>query len=337
MNKRLIIIIIIILLLLGVVGVLMYFAANKQKPEPVQAGPQIKKILDEPVVSPIPAFDNSSIWYFNREGRLFSMNLDGSGLSEFPLPSLSSNLKKILWPPASLDFIAITADDNKSYYNNDSKIYLNLPSNIQSLDWLPDGHRVVYIWKSGDNQHQQLVMADADATGFKSIADVFWPDLIVKAGLDGKTALLYRSVPESNVNKIYSIDLNTGQFNTVIDTGSNISVAWLSTSRFIYSQAAENYRQKLYIYDFTKQQSTDLSLNSTIEKTVFDKNANLLFAVVSKDDNSGDKFVKIDLTNLKQEVYFEPTSSVRAANLFMIGNNLYFVNLQDQKLYSISK
>jgi hypothetical protein len=225
-----------------------------------------------------------------------------------------------------------------------------LPANIQSLDWLPDSKRVVYIWKSGDNAHQQLVTAGADGTGFRAIKDVFWPDLVVKAGSDGKTVLLYRSNIQVDINKIYYANLDTGQIATAVDSGKNIAAAWLpaspssatgsgvpSGSRFVFAQTSITAYPKLYLYDFTNHQAVDLSLNTTLDKITFDNDGKFMYAAVPKKDNSGDSFVKVDLASFKQETYFEPDSSVHATGLFLAGSQLYFVNSQDQKLYTISK
>src|SRR6185436_6416155 len=119
MNRRLIIFIVVgLIILLGLGGALYYL--SKKQSEPVVVKPQIKQILDESVISPAPSFDNSSVWYFNSEGRLFSVKTDGSGLSEYPLPSLSTgSLKRVLWPKTGTDFIAIAGNsglETKSFY-----------------------------------------------------------------------------------------------------------------------------------------------------------------------------------------------------------------------------
>ena len=341
MNKRLLFFIIgglAVLVLLG--GVLFYATQRQKEKEIVVAGPQIVKISDEPVISPVAAYDNNSIWYFNTDGRLFSRHPDGSSLSEYSLPALSGgNLKTALWPPTGDDFIVIAgAQNSKSFYSSKSKIYVNLPANIQYLDWLPDGKRIVYIWRSSDNKTQQLAMADADGTGFRMIKDVLYPDLIVKAAPDGKTVLMYRASIPGDVNKIYSANLENGEIVTVVGEGKNITASWIpSTNKFIFSRASTTAYPKIYVYDSAIKQATDLVLNTTLERTVASRDGKYLYAAVSKDDNSGDRFVKIDLSTNKAEIYFEPNQSVRVKNMLMVGNTIYYASLSDNKLYVISK
>lgn len=319
-------------------------AVQKQKKQPVATVPQIRKVLDELVISPVLSFDSNAIWYFNRAGQLFRVNIDGSGLSEFPLPALANgNLSRALWPKTGSDFVVIAGsglNETKNYYNSAQKIYTNLAPNIQSIDWLPDSRRVVYIWKSSDNVHQQLVVADADGTGFRVVKDVFWPDLKVSASPDGKTALLYRSSLQEDTNKLYSANLNTGEIVTVLEQGKTIGAAWVDNNRFVFAQSSFTAYPKLYLYDFISRQAIDLNLNTTLDKITFDKDGKYLYAAVPKKDNTGDTFIKEDLTSFKQEIYFSAEGgepSIRANTLLAAGNNLYFINTSDQKFYTISK
>lgn len=342
MNKRLIIIVSVIVLILALIGIVLFFVVKQQQPQAEQTEPGIKKVLDETVISPVTSFDGNAIWYFNSEGRLFRVNRDGSGLSEFSLPALPSGfLKKVLWPKTGSDFMAIIgsgSDEIKSYYNSTQKINVSLPLNIQSIDWLPDSKRVAYIWKSADGVHQQLVTANADGTGFRTIKDVFWPDLAVKADSSGKTVLLYRLSLQGDVNKIYSANLETGEISTVVDSGKNISAAWLPAgNRFVFAQTSLTAYPELYLYDFTNRQAVELSLNTTLDKITFDIDGKYMYAAVPSKDNTGDIFVKMDLTSFKQEIYFEPDQNIRATGLFLAGSQLYFVSSQDQKLYTIEK
>jgi hypothetical protein len=346
MNKRLIIFIVAGILVLAVIGGLLFVAVNKknQQQQPVASDTlQLKKILDESVIAPIGSLNNSAIWYFNSEGRLFRVNTDGTGLSEFPLPALpgTANLNQALWPQSGSDFIAVSRTgvaEVKNYYNSTLKTYTDLAVNIKSLDWLPDSQRVIYVWQSGDHQHQQLVMASADGTGFTKISDLFWPDLKVLASPDGKTALLYRTNIQDEINKIYSVNLTTGVISTLIDQGKNIGAIWVpGQNKFVFAQSSGATYPRLYLYDPATRQATDLNLSTTLGKIAFDSTGQLIYAAIPKAGNSGDLFIKKDLTSLTQDIYYDPQENINAIGLLMVGNGLYFTNATDQKFYGISK
>ncbi len=343
MNRRLILYIIGAAITVALIGGLLAIVVRKQNsrnPEPVKTE-GIVKITDERVVAPIPSFDGSAIWYFNPDGRLFRISSDGKTLTESALPTQGGTFKTAMWPRTGSDFLITSLNgisEFKSYYNDSQKLYLNLPANIQNIDWLPDSKRVVYIWKSSDNVHQTLVLANADGTGFRNIKEVFWSDLVVKASPDGKNVLMYRPTTEGDVNKIYLANLETGEISTVIGQGKNIEASWVgSGNRFVYAQLGLTAYPKLFVYDFSTKNSIDLELQTTIDKIVVDKDGKYLYAAVPKKDNTGDNFVKLDLTTFKQELYFTPVSSVQARNLILVGSTVYFVNSLDGKLYTINK
>jgi hypothetical protein len=327
MNRRLIIFIVIgLIILLTLVGLLM-FASKKQQTNTISPTTLVvKKVLDEVVISPVASYDNQSIWYFNSEGRLFKANTDGSNLSEYPLPAIpGSKLKRVLWPKQGSDFISIASNgtnDLKSFYNASGKVFSSLSENIRYIEWLPDGKRIAYIWQSGNTQ--QLTIANGDGSGFRTIKDVFWSDLVLKSSSDGKTLLMYRS-PATADNKIYSVNLETGEISTAIDTGKNIGANWISETKFLYATDS-----KVYLYDLTNKKSTDLNLSTSLDKVAGNSLGNYVYAFVDH------KFVKIDLGTNKSENYFEPDSKVNAKNLMLVGSTIYYTD-SDNKLYMIGK
>lgn len=346
MNKKIIIILAIVILLSLTAGTILLVGkkSSVKTSAPANSG-EIKKLLDEPVVSPVGSFDGSAIWYFASNSRLFRINTDGSGLTEFPLPSVPTvgNLSRVLWPQTGSDFIAFVSTslgEVKNYYDSAQNKYIQLPENVQSVDWMPDSKRIIYVWKAGDAQ-QQLKIAASDSSGFSTVADVFWPDYVVKASPDGDSALLYRSNPEGSVNKIYKVNLKTKQFETVIETGKNSAAAWLpGGEKFLFVESS-TATPHLFMYNFSNRQITDLNLAVGVDKVALDSEGKILYAAVAKKDNppagGKDEFIKLDLMSLKQEFYYQPQENLRAKSLLEIKGRLYFVNLQDNKLYYIAK
>ncbi|MBI2356224.1 MAG: hypothetical protein HYV13_03415 [Candidatus Doudnabacteria bacterium] len=340
MNKKIIILLALIILLSFGMGAILLL--NKKQDQPSSAEPaetSIKKLVDEVVVSPIKSFDGSAIWYFNASGRLFRISVDGSGLTEYPLPPLpKGSLLQALWPEKGGNFIVTTSASSggtKYFYDDQEKKYVELPGNIQSLDWMPDGERIAYVWKAGDNS-QQLKMASADSSGFKTLADLFWPDYVVKVSPKGDEALLYRS-EASETNRIYRVDFRRGSFEPVIESGRNSGMLWLpGGEKFIFAQAFGS-GQRLLMYNFSNRQITDLNLAASIDKIGLGDGGKTLYAAVAKKGSNGDEFVKLELTSLKQETHYLPAEDIKAKNLLEANGKLYFVNLIDSKFYYIAK
>lgn len=344
MNRRLIILIIGALLVIALVAMALMWAAGRQNgsQEETPTGPQIIKLSEEVAISPIPSFDNNAIWYFTEDGRLFRMNTDGTGITEYPIPALGTSvtLRRALWPKSGSDFIAVSLsqqEEIKSYYNSTAKLYTRLPANVQSLDWMPDSRRVAYIWRSSNGLSQQLVIANSDGSGFVPVKDVFWPDLQIKVAPDGLSALLYRSQIQGGINKIYGINLVNGEMYTVVDQGENLAATWISPTRFLFSQSSVTDYPRVYMHDVTTKKSTDLGINTSLDKVAADYEGIKVYAATPKKDSSGDKFVSIDLSNFALTDYFNPEGVVSARNLMLINTELYFVNTSDNKLYRIAK
>ena len=329
MRKRFFILIAIIILLIFVAGGVLYYATKKQREKEVEKIVpvlQIKQISEEEVISPVTDRANNVIWYFNSDGHLFEVK--STGLSEASIPILpGKSLRTVLWPNEGSDFITISGDleIQKSYYDSKLKVYINLPKNIRYLSWLPDNKRIIYIWEATDKS-SSLAMANADGSGFKTITPVFWPDLVIKPDPDGKTALIYRSNIVGDTNKIYSVNLETGQITTLVDQGKNISAKWIAADKFLYSTDTS-----IYLYDLTKKQITNLNLNTSLDQLVADSSGKLIYANVSG------LFKKIDLTTNTSEIYFDPCKRIETKIMLLVGNTVYFVDKSNNRLYSISK
>lgn len=343
MTKKLIIVIIALSALMLIAGSVLLFLGKRSatKTTPVEAvkQPEIKKLVDSPVISPISSFDGSAVWYFTQDGHLFRINTDGTGLSEYSLPALSGNLISVAWPLQGSDFIVVASDlsgEIKHYYNSEQKQYTPLAPNLGSFDWLLDSKRIAYIWHSSDNVHNQLTVANADGTGFRVVAEVPWPDLVIKVSPKDNIALLIKAKTEGAINKIYKFDLSTGQYEPVVNEGKNLAVTWLlDGNRFLLSQATVSLSTKIFLFNLNAKTQVDLNLNTGLDKVAVDEAGKFLYAAVPKNGAAGDVFWKIDLSNFRQEKYFEPPGDISAKNLFLVKNVLYFINARDGKLYYI--
>ncbi|MBI4049727.1 MAG: hypothetical protein HY395_02855 [Candidatus Doudnabacteria bacterium] len=330
-----------ILLSLGAGIVLMVGKKKSETVEQTEAQPEVRKLVDEAVISPISSFDGSAIWYFNASGQLFRVMLDGSGLTEFPLPALTTgSLIQALWPQQGNDFIITTITsigEVKYHYDNDQKKYVQLPEAVQSLDWMPDGERILYVWKAGDNT-QQLKIAVPDSSGFSTIAELFWLDYVVKVSPTGDRALVYRSKPTQELNKIYQVDIESGKFDPVVEEGKNIGAVWVpGGEKFIFAQERALGATRLLMYNFSNRQVTDLDLATSIDKISVDPTGKTLYAAAGKSGIPGEEFVKLDLLTFNQETYYQPEQDTKVKSLLEIKGKLYFVNLFDNKLYYIAK
>jgi hypothetical protein len=341
MFKKIFIVLVVVLILGGVTWSFFLLQKKETTAPVVEKKLEVKQITDERIVSPTASLDNNAVWFFNTSGHLFRVDLSGNNLTEYPLEAIGSkSLTQVTWPQSGSDFIVTspgTLSEDKGYYNSESKKYITLPVNVKKFDWLPDGKRIAYVWQPADKKSQQLVVANADTTGFRIVAQVQWPDLAVKVSPGGDSALMWRTKIEGDTNSIYLINLQTGTITTIVESGKNLAAEWLSSDKFIFSRLSEQTYPRLYMYNLSSQLQTDLNINTTLERTVLAGGGEFLFAAVNKSDNTGDYFIKLDQESMKQEIYFEPVEETRVREVFYLGNTLFFVSAKDGKLYSVSK
>lgn len=327
-NRIIALVVTIVIMLVLVIGGYFLFFNKPSNAETVSTEKQVSKLTDDSVISPVASYDSNSIWYFNSKGQLFDRQIAGTSSDEFSLPSLNTVVQKVLWPVTGPDFLLIAnSGQTKYYYSNANKKYTQLPSNIRSMDWMPDGKRIVYIWQSGDNKHQQLMLANADASGFVAIKDVFWPDLIVKVSPDGKNVLLFRGIT-SDQNKIYMANLATGEFKTLVDSGNNTDAMWVAADKFVYVEQAET--PKLMLYNLVSNSSQDLNTDATLDRVAVDAGGKNLYVDPIA---TSDVLWKINTTTFQKEKIFEFDRTILPRKLFMVSQMVGFINNLDQKLY----
>jgi dipeptidyl aminopeptidase/acylaminoacyl peptidase len=324
----------VVVLILALVAAGAYFLFYK-KSEPVtltaDKQPKLTKLSDEAVISPVVAYDRSGFWYFNARGQMFRRSFADGKITEHAFSSLLS-LKEAVWPPDGEDFIALT-NDSKNYFDSKNNTYTKLPDNIQSFDWTPDGKRIVYVWKSGDNKSQSLMLANPDASGFKKIKDVFWPDLTVKVSPDGKNALLVRSNVQ-DINQIYKIDLQTGEISTLVGIGRNIDVKWVSATQFLYNQTV-NAQYNIKLFDLTTGKSTDLVLSTTLGKIAVESTGKNIYA--SAIASGTETIWKINLETLIKQKVYDLDTTISPGKLILNGQNILIINNIDKKLYYLEQ
>lgn len=303
----------------------------------VQTARAIKVAVGEAVVSPINAYDNSAIWYGSTNGRLFRYDSNG-GITEYPIPPLVTGVaNEIVWPRTGNDFIMVSQDETgvtKRFYNSTSKNYSLLANNIRNFDWMSDGRRIALVWVGGDKK-VSLVVSNADGSGYKVISSLPWEDVSIKASPTNLTALVVKKYANAPVNKIYLFNLENGSYQEIVSSGENAEVKWLEDgSGFLYSSYDESSKLKIFMFDFTSKQSTDLNLNSSLEKVWLKVDKTGLIAAIP-DSSGGEKFVELDFAGLNQKDYVKSSEPMQVRQIVMLGQKLYFVNSKDNKLYIV--
>lgn len=372
MNKRAIAILgAIFILIVGTLGFIIYKRSQTSEPEtttpevveqpivetptdPVDEQPEEQsgravKLTDDMVVTPVLFFQGNGITYFNKQGQLFKTNLDVSentvllsNKQEVVVPAKAS-MSRIMWPLVGNSYIAEFGSGltkSWSFYNPDIGAYVDLPAQVKSIDWMPSGNKVMFVWV--DNGKATLNLANADTTAYQTLTDFYEPDNVISIAPDGQKVLFYRTqTSDMTKNTINSVTVDGKTFATVVKDGYNTGVQWSPDSKkFLFTRYdSSTQKYNLWYSDISSGEIRNLGVATSQTKAVWAKDSQSIMVAVPTSGIAGqgitqDTIYKIDVvSNSRQE--FAPGITVDAQELFLNldGTVLFFRNAQDNALY----
>jgi Tol biopolymer transport system component len=374
MNKRAIAILgAIFLLIVGTLGFLIYskYGGKKTTLTPVintgnsasstpiannpatTTPPQTKfvKLLDDQVVSPALFFNGKGITFFDTQGQLYQAGfVDNSNpLAISSKQSLDiearAGITKILWPPKGDNFIAqfvsSSGQPTWSFYDSAVRTYTDLPGQVESVDWLPTGDKIVYIWL--DNGKATLNISDPDTKNYQTTATMWEPDDQVDVSPDGKNILYFEQNAATTTNPIFLTTPDGKIWKTLVNSGFNYGVLWSPDSqKFLFGKrdsSGQNFQ--LWYYNLLTGEVTNLKLNTTPDKAVWSQDSQTIYAAVSQTGAAGggnltsDTFFRLDTSTMDKQQYDSGTVVIDGRSLFLgsNGDKLFFKNAQDGGLY----
>jgi Tol biopolymer transport system component len=315
----------------------------------------IVQLSSDQVVSPALFYNGSGITYFDNQGNLYQAALQASGnglilsgKKKLNIP-VKPNIEKILWPQKGNDFIAQIADGSGkitwSYFNSTTGVYTDLPPQIESIDWMPNGTQIVYVWLDANNK-ASLSLANPDASNHKAIGDMWQTDNIIHVSPDGSQILFYETNNSSADNSINSVTLDGKVWKGLVKNGQNSGVLWSPDGqKFLFNKkdpSTQTYQ--LWVYNLTSGEAENLGLATTVEKAVWDSSSQAVYAAVPTSGTPGpnivtaDNFYRLDTSSLaKKQLSTDNSSSYDGRDLFLnsTGDKLFFKNAQNGGLYYI--
>lgn len=311
----------------------------------------VVKLTDDQVVSPALFFNGTGISYFDHQGNLFQATLqDNNGQlqltakKQLDIP-LKPGITKILWPAKGNDFIAQLADSSGkpvwSYFNSNTGSYMDLPKQVESVDWMPMGDKIMYVWL--DNNKASLNLANPDASNYQTLAAMWETDDQIYVSPDGSQALFFETQNSSVNTFINSVTADGKLWKSLVKNGQNFGVLWSPDGqKFLFGKKDPSTSQyQLWVYNLGSGEIKNLGLFTTVGKAVWDKDSNVVYAAVPNSGSLGDNsltvdgFYRINTSTLDKKQYNSGSSSIDGRDLFLnaIGDKLFFRNAQDGGLY----
>jgi hypothetical protein len=320
---------------------------NTEPTQPVVS--KAEKLTDGDVVSPALYFNGQGISYFNQQGQLFTTDLQISGgkalLSnkrELTIP-LKSNISNIYWAPTGQNFIAEFLGSSKaswSYYDGTKGAYVDLPAQVQSLDWLGTTGQILFVWQD-DAGKAFLNSGNPDTSGYKVLTDLFEADNKIAISPDGRSVLFYRFNNSGTQNAINFVSPDGVGFKTVVKDGYNFGVKWAPDSnKFLFTKRdPSSQRYALWVGNLLTGEVKSLNVETTLEKTTWSRDSQSVYAAVPIKGTPGqglteDMLYTINVATTQQKKY-DLGAPADVRNIFSDQTEtiVFFKNYQDQLLY----
>lgn len=309
------------------------------------------RLTQDQVLSPALFYDGTGLTYFDRQGKVYLQDFqDQNGtvalvnLRNLDYP-VKAYIEKILWPRTGKNYIAQLNSAGKrswSFFDVDKKEYMDLPSQVYWLDWMPDGQKILFVWL--DKGKATLNMANPDTTGYQEISELWEQDNAISVSPDGLNILFYRTESQEASNAIKLTTPDGKVWRDLVKDGYNYGVLWAPDSqKFLFGKKERNTQKfQLWYYDLMTGEVKNLGLPTTVDKAVWDKEGKYVFSAVPTAGTAGDgnltidKFYRINTQDLSDKKEYDPGQlQVDGRDLFLSGDGarLFFKNAQDGSLY----
>ena len=324
-----------------------------------------KLTTTEQVVSPILFYNGNGITYLTSQGQLYKSDFDVDTNGQISLTrsrsldiEAKSGIGRILWPKNGDDFIAEMKGEGGTnlytYFNFSTGAYVDLASQVTSLQWLPSGDKVVFLWTDKNAEgvlKSTLNIANPDTTGYQTIAEMYETDDVIYVSPDGLNLIYHRTQNEDSTNKLTLTTPDGKIWRDLVSEGYNYGVLWSPDSqKFLFGKrekSGKNYQ--LWVFDLYSGEIKNLGVYSTPSKAVWSSDSRIIYTAAPKDgqtvsDSDGlnssfstDTFYKLDISTLEKVEFTPENLSIDGRELFLdpSEDKLFFKNAQDGGLYYV--
>ena len=365
--KRILIIIGLIVVAIAI-GVGIYFGWEKSQEilSPVfNSKPSEETALKEPKTKLKVLSQNSVIgfWTDNSGQDVYYLSFDGKiiNIKDGQEETLSdNNIGDIKNTGFSNDgkFVLVETSNGWRMFNLEDKKWQDLPSAITSAHFSPDSKKIAFL---SDNQKGYSDLITGDLASFKKglagfsknqtkILSLAQKDFDINWISQNKILLLTRRASDIN-SEFWSVDVKTKTISRFL-AGNELSAIWSKSGDLGFGLEIFDNQPKVFLFDQDGAKIADFRFFTFPSKCAIASGPNVFCAIPAdqgafakvKSINqyfkrgifTKDYVVKIDISaNKIEEIFDGGPETIDADKAFFAGNQFFFVNRYDNRLYSL--
>lgn len=325
--------------------------------------PLVSQLSNDPILSATLTSDNDRIFYVRADnGTMHALAFTG-GEAEQKIFSEMSDLRNIQFnknnTKALLSFDSDTDPDGLGHRVLDirSQQVSDLHPNIGEVTWDDTGTKLVYVFHNTQGNFYDLSVSQSDGSLFRSVKNIDTADMTV--GIIPRTNFVYYYQRSNSFvpSTLKTVALDSSEESLLSEQRYGFDVLWSpdgSRALFFETTTQGGNTAQVSVYERATGNLLPLRIITTKDKVVWAPD-NISF-YVALPDNLGsaypddyysgllsiqDTFWKINSdTGLVEQITRggEVAEDINATNLFLSpdGRHLFFINQNNQKLYSIN-
>lgn len=315
---------------------------------------RLKQIVTKDILAPTIAADGKQIYYLDRSnGHIMSSDLDGNDERNLTNLTILETFDGV-WSPAKnrvvifyhengvvKKFVAATATTTPSYF---------LPQGATAASWSPDGKRIAYLLRSGEET--RVVIAEQNNRNTQVVHRTPIPDFTISWA--AKNSILLVSRPSGLApSLIMSLDPATQRVEPLLAGRRGMVILPAPDGGgFAFSQSSPNgAAEGLWRYKFRGAEENRLDTHTIAEKCAFTPDTKKIFCgqpkglILSPSPDEwykgavsfSDTIVSIDFQTSRTETLMESGADVDMISPFVSpdGRYLFFQNKKDGTLWRL--
>lgn len=317
----------------------------------------IKDISEEAIIAPVFQEQSGKIlFYAERDGRVFSVNSDGSGKSSFSTETLSG-LTDAIWSPNLKRVITEFDGGARRYsYNYEIKSGHALKVGMRSPVWSNLGDKIFYQYQNGTIN--ELDWADPDGSNWKKITDIRAQKAKIAPVPQSSLITFWNYPKKSEETSLLSVGVLGGEVKKIFGGKFGADYLWSPDGKRALVSFSDGRGMKLGVIDYDGANFRELEIPTLVSKCAWSSDGRTIFyavpggipegAVLPDDYNdkkiqTKDTFWKADIQSgektrlIELEALAKLGVNLDAEKLFFSTNekNLFFVNRIDKHLYRL--